>query len=73
MAIKLPKLRSAPDIEEIIKNDPPGEFFVWWKDLPLTYDEDFEKCLSEATGENELQQFLSSNSRFKWEEATDVG
>ena len=61
MSIVLPKYPTAPDIEEIIKNDPLGEFFVWWKDLPLRYENDFEKCLSSAKSENELQKYLSSN------------
>jgi hypothetical protein len=61
MAIELPKLKTSADIEEIIKNDPLGEFFVWWMQLPLNYEDDFEKCLTLARNENDIQQFLNAN------------
>ncbi len=59
--MELPKLKSAPNLKEIIAKDPLGEFFVWWMGFPLGYEENFEKCLSLANGESDLQQFFSSN------------
>jgi hypothetical protein len=59
--MELPRLKSAPNLKEIIANDPLGEFFVWWMGFPSGYEENFEECLSLANVESDLQQFLSSN------------
>lgn len=53
--------RTAPNLDEIINKDPLGEFFVWWRDGSATKVQDFERCLSVATRESDLQEFLSSN------------
>jgi hypothetical protein len=61
MATNLPSLRTPSDIREIIREDPLGEFFVWWMEPPLNYRSDFEQCLASARNENDLQKDLSSN------------
>jgi len=61
MAITLPLFSTGPDKQEIINQDPLGEFLVWWLDLSKNHFRRFKKCLSVATREEELQEFLSAN------------
>jgi hypothetical protein len=60
MAIQLPRLKRAPDRQKIINEDPLGEFLVWWMDFSSGDIEAFERCLSIAKREEDLQVFLSS-------------
>ena len=59
--MELPKYKKSLDLQEIIKNDPLGDFFVWWKEPALNYRNNFKKCLSRARNENDLQRYLSAN------------
>ncbi len=61
MAINLPLFSTVPDRQQIIREDPLGEFLVWWLDLSRNHFRKFKKCLSVATMEEELQEFLSAN------------
>lgn len=47
--------------EELLKDDPLRDYFVWWDDLSRKHVAAFEKCLARAQGERELQAFLAAN------------
>lgn len=55
------KIRKAPTKEEIIAEDPLGEFFVWWDEISQKDIEAYEAVLRTAMTEHELQVFLQAN------------
>jgi Domain of unknown function (DUF4263) len=61
MSIKLPRGPVNVDFDEIIANDPLGEFFVWWQAATATAIRALRRCLVKAQTENDLQQFLSEH------------
>jgi hypothetical protein len=56
MVFKKPKSR-----EEIIAEDPLGDFFVWWDDVSFEDISMLEECLRIASKENDIQSFLQKN------------
>jgi hypothetical protein len=44
--------------QEIIADDPLGEFFVWWLDVPKKDVDALEQCLRQARAERDIQLFL---------------
>jgi Domain of unknown function (DUF4263) len=61
MSIKLPTFRTAPDLDQVTKDDPLDEFLVWWLDFCKNDIRKFRNCLSLASREAHLQRFLSAN------------
>ncbi|MCB9915236.1 MAG: DUF4263 domain-containing protein [Planctomycetes bacterium] len=46
--------------EEIVKDDPLGEFHVWWDDVSAGHVERFKRALDNATREADLQRALEA-------------
>ncbi len=47
--------------EEIIAEDPLGEFFVWWDNISIKDISALEESLNTARNENDIQSFLQLN------------
>src|SRR5260370_14576327 len=52
------KLRRQRTREEVVADDPLGEFLVWWDDVYESHVRGLKRRLSTATAEPELQEYL---------------
>jgi hypothetical protein len=57
----LPVKKSSPNKDRIRKNDPLGEFLVFWNDFTEADRKAFRSTLSRAEREEDIQRFLSKN------------
>ena len=59
--MELPKFKRAKPREQIIADDPLGEFLVFWKDIRSTDADALEAKLDSAKNEREMQSYLEEH------------
>jgi hypothetical protein len=59
--MELPKFKRSVSREQIIANDPLGEFLVFWKDIRPTDADDLEAKLNSAKNERDMQSYLEEH------------
>jgi hypothetical protein len=59
--MELPKFKRSVPREQIIANDPLGEFLVFWKDIRSTDADSLEAKLNSAENERDMQSYLEEH------------
>jgi len=59
--MELPKFKQPISREQIIANDPLGEFLVFWKDICPPDVDSFEEKLNAAEDERDMQSYLEEH------------